>query len=201
MIITRNTVEASSLGMLVVFLLGIQMSTYCAFFSYDYEEVPSEGAADLVKHLDSLFASSSFVNSTHKSPSTSASFTVSGSLNFSYKDPIDGSLSSNQGHIITFSDGSRVVFRLSGTGSQGATVRMYVERYSTDPKTFEIEPAVGLKGLIEVALEITQLKKFLGRDEPTVITVSFACSSVPLLQCIAHTFCLYVVRKRSPFVR
>jgi phosphoglucomutase len=111
----------------------------------------------------------------HTSASTQEKFTVSGLYNFEYKDPIDHSISKNQGHVITFSDGSRVVFRLSGTGSQGATVRMYIERYlgSEAGKEALGKPAAdGLKSLIEVALEISKLKEFLGRDEPTVITVS-----------------------------
>ncbi len=64
-----------------------------------------------------------------------------------------------------------MVFRLSGTGSQGATVRLYVERYSKDPKQYERPTADGLQGLIEVSLAITTLPEFLGRSEPTVITV------------------------------
>lgn len=82
-------------------------------------------------------------------------------------------MSKNQGQIVTFSDGSRVVFRLSGTGSQGATVRMYVERYvapAAGAAELATETAQGLKGLIEVALEISKLKEFLGREKPTVIT-------------------------------
>ena len=53
-------------------------------------------------------------------------------MNFSYKDPVDGSLSENQGYIFSYADGSRFVFRLSGTGSSGATIRVYLEKYSTD---------------------------------------------------------------------
>ncbi|GLB41669.1 putative phosphohexose mutase family protein [Lyophyllum shimeji] len=145
-----------------------------SFFSrYDYEEVPSEGANALVAHINDALKTGSLINTTHKSPSTSTEFTVSNIYNFEYTDPIDKSVSSNQGQVITFSDGSRVVFRLSGTGSQGATVRMYVERY-VPPEAGAAElardAADGLKGLIEVALEITKLKEFLGRDEPTVIT-------------------------------
>ena len=71
------------------------------------------------------------------------------------------------------SDGSRVVFRLSGTGSQGATVRMYVERYvapSAGVDELSRETSQGLQGLIEVALEISKLKEYLGREKPTVIT-------------------------------
>lgn len=81
---------------------------------------------------------------------------------------------------MTFSDGSRVVWRLSGTGSQGATVRMYVERYVA-PEAGERELArdtgEGLQALIDVALDISNLKKFLGRDQPTVITVSIISPS------------------------
>lgn len=144
-----------------------------SFFSrYDYEEVSSEGATALVDNLNKLFAESSFISTTYTGSKTGASFTISGVENFTYTDPIDKSVSKNQGQIVRFSDGSRVVFRLSGTGSQGATVRMYVERYSKDPSTYEQNTAEGLKGLIEVALEITKLPQFLGRSEPTVITVS-----------------------------
>jgi phosphoglucomutase len=99
-------------------------------------------------------------------------FTVSKSYNFDYKDPINNSVSKNHGQVINFTDGSRVVFRLS---TQGDAVRMYVERYvSADAGPAELaKPAAeGLKGLIEVALEISKLKEFLGRDQPTVITVS-----------------------------
>ena len=83
-------------------------------------------------------------------------------------------MSKNQGHVITFDDGSRVVFRLSGTGSQGATVRLYIERYlgpEASKEALAEDAAKGLKDLIEVALEISKLKEFLGRDKPTVITV------------------------------
>ncbi|KAG6918965.1 hypothetical protein DXG01_010204 [Tephrocybe rancida] len=144
-----------------------------SFFSrYDYEEVPSEGANALVAHLNAALKSESLTNTTHKSLS-STEFTVSSLYDFEYVDPIDKSVSSNQGQVITFSDGSRVVFRLSGTGSQGATVRMYVERYlPSTAGSVELgrKAEDGLKDLIEVALEISKLKKFLGRDKPTVIT-------------------------------
>lgn len=116
----------------------------------------------------------------HADKSSSTSFTVSGLYDFEYKDPIDHSVSKNQGQVITFTDGSRVVFRLSGTGSQGATVRMYVERYvpaSAGPAALSKPAAEGLQSLIEVALELSKLKEFLGRDEPTVITVSVLATS------------------------
>ena len=147
-----------------------------SFFSrYDYEEVPSEGANALVAHLNKALTSGSLANTVHISATTQDKFTISGLYNFEYEDPIDHSVSKNQGQVITFSDGSRVVFRLSGTGSQGATVRMYIERYlgpEAGDEALSKPASDGLKSLIEVALEISQLKEFLGRDEPTVITVS-----------------------------
>ncbi|KZT41678.1 putative PGM2-phosphoglucomutase [Sistotremastrum suecicum HHB10207 ss-3] len=142
-----------------------------SFFSrYDYEEVSSEGAKKLVDTLNAQFADQSLINSTYES--STGEFKVSATSNFTYTDPIDGSVSKNQGQIIQFSDGSRVVFRLSGTGSQGATVRLYVERYTKDESQYPKSSADGLKGLIEVALKISRLTEFLGREKPTVITVS-----------------------------
>jgi phosphoglucomutase len=146
-----------------------------SFFSrYDYEEVPSDGAHALVSHLNKALNAQSLNDTTHTSPSTSTKFTISRLYDFDYTDPIDKSVSKNQGQVILFDDGSRVVFRLSGTGSQGATVRMYVERYvgpEASEKELARDAADGLKGLIEVALNVSKLKEFLGRDKPTVITV------------------------------
>lgn len=124
-------------------------------------------------NLNGHIKNSSLASTTHTSKSTGQSFTVASTFNFDYTDPVDGSVSKNQGQIVQFSDGSRVVFRLSGTGSQGATVRMYVERYVAKEKgvkELNTETAEGLKGLIDVALEISKLKEFLGREKPTVIT-------------------------------
>ncbi|EMD36675.1 hypothetical protein CERSUDRAFT_114627 [Gelatoporia subvermispora B] len=145
-----------------------------SFFSrYDYEEVSSEGAQKLVDTLNAHIASGDLAGTTHASPSTGQSFVVRDAYNFDYTDPIDGSVSKNQGQVVRFQDGSRVVFRLSGTGSQGATVRMYVERYVPPEKgvaELNKTTAEGLTGLIEVALELSKLKEFLGREKPTVIT-------------------------------
>jgi len=145
-----------------------------SFFSrYDYEEVDSAAAQKLVDTLDEAITTKSLIGTKHTSASTKATFTISGTYNFDYTDPIDHSVSRNQGQVVTFDDGSRVVWRLSGTGSQGATVRMYVERYvAADRGENELkrDTKEGLQALIEVALEISKLKEFLGRDEPTVIT-------------------------------
>ena len=143
-----------------------------SFFSrYDYEEVDSDAAAKMVDALNKHILEGTLVREGEITASTGESFKVSETLNFDYTDPIDHSVSKNQGQIIRFTDGSRVVFRLSGTGSQGATVRMYVEKYTQDSKQYGQETAEGLKGLIEVALKISNLKEFLGREKPTVITV------------------------------
>lgn len=141
------------------------------FFSrYDYEEISGDGPDKFVKNLDSLLADKSFIGT--KFPSSTGDFEIASTSNFSYTDPIDGSVSKNQGHIFTFTDGSRVIFRLSGTGSQGATVRVYIERYTQDSSQYTKPTAEGLKGLIEVALKFSKLTELLEREKPTVITVS-----------------------------
>ncbi|KAI5120434.1 hypothetical protein M0805_009896 [Coniferiporia weirii] len=143
-----------------------------SFFSrYDYEEVASDDATKMVDALNVHIAKGTLIGKKYKA-STGEAFAVSETTNFNYTDPIDKSVSKNQGQIVRFDDGSRVVFRLSGTGSQGATVRMYVEKYTKDKAQYGQETAEGLKGLIEVALTISQLKEFLHVTEPTVITVS-----------------------------
>ncbi|KAI9464633.1 hypothetical protein BJY52DRAFT_1202727 [Lactarius psammicola] len=130
-----------------------------SFFSrYDYEEVPSEGAQKLVDHVNELIKSSSFLGSC-------TSFTVGNAYNFDYTDPIDKSVSKNQGQVVTFLT----------VAVQGATVRMYVERYvgpEAGEKELGRDTGEGLQALIDVALEISNLKQFLGREQPTVITVS-----------------------------
>ncbi|KAN0137178.1 hypothetical protein V8E53_005175 [Lactarius tabidus] len=157
-----------------------------SFFSrYDYEEVPSEGAQKLVDHVNGFIKSPSFSGKQYTSSATGTSFTVANAYNFDYTDPIDKSVSKNQGQVVTFADGSRVVWRLSGTGSQGATVRMYVERYvapEAGEKELGRDAGEGLQALIDVALEISNLKQFLGRDQPTVITVSTISPSLFLLR-------------------
>ena len=87
---------------------------------------------------------------------------------FSYTDPVDGSVSSKQGIRILLVDGSRIVCRLSGTGTEGATLRLYVERYMKDGGKGSIENV--LAPLVEAARELLELRTRLGRDEPTVVT-------------------------------
>lgn len=146
-----------------------------SFFSrYDYEEVDSDGAKKMVDHINDSIESGSLIRK--KFNSSTGEFEIGETYNFNYTDPIDGSISKNQGQVVRFTDGSRVVFRLSGTGSQGATIRLYVERYTKETSEFSKETASGIAGLIEVALEISKLEEFTGRKQPTVITVRLSHS-------------------------
>ncbi|MBG6209844.1 phosphoglucomutase [Labrenzia sp. EL_126] len=88
---------------------------------------------------------------------------------FAYEDPVDGSKSSNQGLRIQFSGGARAVFRLSGTGTEGATVRLYVEYLETEPSKLNQDVQLALAPVIEAAHEIADIAK-LGRPGPDVIT-------------------------------
>ena len=89
---------------------------------------------------------------------------------FEYNDPVDNSCSTGQGVRIIMSDGSRIVFRLSGTGTEGATVRLYLERYEADPARHDLDTQQALQGLIAVAESVSGLRRRTGRNEPTVIT-------------------------------
>ena len=87
---------------------------------------------------------------------------------FEYTDPIDGSVSKHQGYIFSYPDGSRFVFRKSGTGTVGATIRIYLEKYSPDKLNLEAEAA--LKEISADALHYSQINEISGRKGPTVIT-------------------------------
>lgn len=89
---------------------------------------------------------------------------------FEYADPVDGSVASRQGIRIIMSDGSRIVLRLSGTGTEGATVRLYLERFEADPARHDLDTQQALQGLIGVAESVSGLRQRTGRGEPTVIT-------------------------------
>lgn len=88
--------------------------------------------------------------------------------NFSYSDPVTGDVTPNQGYIYTYADGSRFVFRLSGTGSSGATIRLYLEKYSKDNVSMEASDA--LSDIVTAALAAGKIQELTGRDKPTVIT-------------------------------
>ena len=95
-------------------------------------------------------------------------YTIGKSDDFTYYDPVDGSVSKNQGIRFLMTDGSRIVFRLSGTAGSGATVRMYIEQY--EPKNMTMNAADALAELIQIALNLCDIKGFCGTETPTVIT-------------------------------
>ena len=95
--------------------------------------------------------------------------TVTDAGNFSYTD-LDGSVASNQGLYACFSSGSRIVVRLSGTGSSGATIRLYIEQYCGDESKYELDAQEFLAPEIKFATDLLKFKEFVGRDEPDVKT-------------------------------
>ncbi|MEM8611051.1 MAG: alpha-D-glucose phosphate-specific phosphoglucomutase, partial [Cyanobacteria bacterium P01_H01_bin.105] len=97
-------------------------------------------------------------------------YTVEYADDFSYTDPIDHSVSQKQGIRIGFTDGSRIVFRLSGTGTKGATLRLYVENYEPDTTKHDIDTQKALAPLIQLADKVAKIKELTGFDKPTVIT-------------------------------
>ena len=135
------------------------------FFSrYDYEEVESAGAQTMMSELRAKVTDPAFLGSTH------GSFKVAEAGDFSYTDPIDHSVSKNQGLYVRMEDGSRIVFRLSGTGSAGATIRLYVEKYSSMAAEYAADVQEALRPIIDVALQLSALQRHTGREKPTVIT-------------------------------
>lgn len=133
------------------------------FYSrHDYEGVDKTKANELIDGLRAQF-------DTLPGQSLGA-YTVDYADDFSYTDPVDGSVSEKQGVRIGFTDGSRMVFRLSGTGTQGATIRLYLESYEPDSAKHDVDPQEALKPLITIADEVSKLQELTGRDKPTVIT-------------------------------
>jgi phosphoglucomutase len=101
---------------------------------------------------------------------TFGDFTVQQADDFNYTDPVDQSVSSRQGVRIVMTDGSRIVMRLSGTGTEGATVRLYLERYEADPARHNDDTQAALAPLIAIAEQLSQLKQRTGRQTPSVVT-------------------------------
>ncbi len=89
---------------------------------------------------------------------------------FSYADPVDGSVSARQGVRIGFADGSRIVLRLSGTGTEGATLRMYLERYAPGPAGLDLDAQAALAPVIRAAHALARIEEHTGRARPDVIT-------------------------------
>ncbi|CAJ0951411.1 unnamed protein product, partial [Mesorhabditis belari] len=138
------------------------------FTRYDYENVEAGGANLLMTFLEAQMLG-------FKGKEMSANgvtYKVDTADNFEYRDPVDGSLTSKQGLRIVFTDGSRFVLRLSGTGSAGATIRLYVDSYvaPSDQSKLLLPAQELLRPLVLIALEVSKMEQFTGRREPTVIT-------------------------------
>jgi phosphoglucomutase len=117
----------------------------------------------------------SFVNGDVASVSEDDSgIQLTNAVEFGYTDPIDGSETNKQGLILSFEypsgDTSRVIFRLSGTGSAGATIRMYLEKFEKDKSKHQESAPAALKSLAERALKLVKMEELTGRESPTVIT-------------------------------
>lgn len=129
---------------------------------HDYEGIDSDRANTLITNLRAKLS--------HLAGQSLGRYQVEYADDFSYTDPIDGSVSTQQGVRLGFSDGSRMVFRLSGTGTQGATLRLYLESYEPDPRKQDRDPQAALADLIAIADEVAQIRSLTGMDKPTVIT-------------------------------
>jgi len=129
---------------------------------HDYEGVDSAAANGLMAHLRESLAT--------LPGQTMAGATIASADDFAYTDPVDGSVSSGQGIRIGLQDGSRIVFRLSGTGTEGATLRVYLERFEPDAAKHGIETQQALAGLIGLADSLAGIAQRTGRSAPTVIT-------------------------------
>nr|CAB3498457.1 unnamed protein product [Digitaria exilis] len=136
---------------------------------YDYENVDAGAAKELMANLVSMQSSLSDVNKLIKEIRSDVSEVVAAD-EFEYKDPVDGSVSKHQGIRYLFGDGSRLVFRLSGTGSVGATIRVYIEQYEKDSSKTGRDSQDALAPLVDVALKLSKMEEYTGRSAPTVIT-------------------------------
>ena len=129
---------------------------------HDYEAVETAAAEDLVASLRSRLG--------ELNGRDIDGLTVAQADDFAYRDPVDGSMSERQGLRIAFEDGSRIVLRMSGTGTEGATLRLYLERYEADRDRIDQDPQVVLAPLARIADEIAEIARRTGRDKPSVVT-------------------------------
>lgn len=126
------------------------------------------------EHVDSARANTLVANLRKKLPSFAGkrfgSNVIERADDFSYTDSVDGSVSEKQGIRFLFADGSRIIFRLSGTGTVGATLRVYFDRYESDKNMHGLDPQAALADLIGIASEVAGIEEHTGMKTPTVIT-------------------------------
>ena len=129
---------------------------------HDYEAIDTEIAAELMLHLRTQAPS--------LQGKSFGSYSVQLCDDFSYSDPVDHSLTEHQGIRVLFEDESRIVYRLSGTGTEGATLRVYIERYVKDRSQHDMDSQQALAELIDIAAQLAEIKQRCQRDQPDVIT-------------------------------
>ena len=132
------------------------------FTRHDYEALDSRIAADMFSRLRNILPG--------LPGQEVAGQVVEMADEFSYLDPVDGSVSANQGVRVYLRDGGRIVFRLSGTGTAGATLRVYLDTYVSEPDRLELDPQKALASLIATADALMQIRSRTGRAGPDVIT-------------------------------
>ena len=133
------------------------------FYSrHDYEEIDAEAGADLIAALRERLP--------RLRAERLGELVVEHADDFSYHDPVDGSVSERQGIRIVFEGGGRIVYRLSGTGTEGATLRVYLEAYEPDPAGHDRDTQAALAPLIRIADQLAQIRERTGRAAPSVIT-------------------------------
>jgi phosphoglucomutase len=134
----------------------------CFYSRHDYEAIPTDKADALMAGLRAALPS--------LPGTTVAGCAIALADDFAYTDPVDGSVSQKQGVRVILSDGSRVVFRLSGTGTEGATLRVYLERHEPDATRHDVEAQTALKPLIELAEALARIRTLTGMAQPSVTT-------------------------------
>jgi phosphoglucomutase len=129
---------------------------------HDYEAIDTSQANELMAHLRSFIGKKDI-------PALGAKI-LTLSDDFAYHDPVDNSVTKGQGIRFLFKDGSRIIFRLSGTGTEGATLRVYIENYEPDPAKQGGDTQTALADLIQIARNLAEIESRTGRNAPTVIT-------------------------------
>ena len=129
---------------------------------HDYESLAIDGAealTDALRHQTTKLIGKRFGN-----------YEVKLADDFSYADPVDGSISQHQGIRVLFHEGTRIIYRLSGTGTEGATLRIYFERHESDSAQQAQDPQTALSELIAIASQLAEVEHYTGRTAPDVVT-------------------------------
>ena len=134
----------------------------CVYSRHDYEGIPSDRADSLMRELRAQLPSLPGQNLLGQH--------IAAADDFAYTDPVDGSVSVRQGVRLMLRDGSRVVFRLSGTGTSGATLRIYLERHEIDPRRHDMPAQEALAPLVTLAEQVARVRHWTGMTEPSVLT-------------------------------